>query len=160
MRGWNGDSAIFGLMAKKIHDGRGFDVFFWGQNYMGPLTPALAAAIRRTVLDPAGLGEEGGPISLRLASMSEIAFGICLYFLGLTRLFGRGIARGRRTLDGDRPAVLSPSLGRAERAGDVVRALIGALLPGGRRPDAIASGPGPPGRPLRSSGSSPGSAGG
>ena len=92
VRGWNGDTAIFGLMAKKIHDGKGFDVFFWGQNYMGPLTPALAAAIRRTVLDPAGIGAEGGPISLRLASMSEIAFGICLYFLGLTRLFGLAIA--------------------------------------------------------------------
>jgi hypothetical protein len=92
VRGWNGDSSIFGLMAKKIHDGKGFDVFFWGQNYQGPLTPALAATIRTTVLDPAGIGEEGGPISLRLASMSEIAFGICVYFLGLTRLFGRPIA--------------------------------------------------------------------
>ncbi len=93
VRGWNGDTAIFGLMAKKIHDGKGFDVFFWGQNYMGPLTPALAAAVRKTMLDPAG-SEEGGPISLRLAGMSEIAFGICLYFLGLTRLFGRAIAAG------------------------------------------------------------------
>jgi hypothetical protein len=92
VRGWNGDSAIFGLMAKKIHDGKGFDIFFWGQNYMGPLTPALAAAIRKTTLDPAGIGEEGGPISLRLASMSEIAFGICLYVLGITRLFGTAIA--------------------------------------------------------------------
>ncbi len=91
-RGWNGDSAIFGLMAKKIHDGRGFDVFFWGQNYMGPLTPALAAGIRKAVLDPAGLGEEGGPISLRLASMSELAFGICVFFLGLALLFGRPVA--------------------------------------------------------------------
>ena len=91
-RGWNGDSAIFGLMAKKIHDGRGFDVFFWGQNYMGPLTPALAAGIRKAVLDPAGVGEEGGPISLRLASMGEIAFGICVFFLGLALLFGRPVA--------------------------------------------------------------------
>jgi hypothetical protein len=91
-RGWNGDSAIFGLMAKKIHDGKGFDVFFWGQNYMGPLTPALAALIRKTALDPVGIGAEGGPISLRLASMSEIAFGICFYFLGLARLFGPAIA--------------------------------------------------------------------
>jgi hypothetical protein len=91
-RGWNGDSAIFGLMAKKIHDGKGFDVFFWGQNYMGPLTPALAAGIRRAMLDPAGIGAEGGPIALRLASMSEIAFGICLYVLAFTRLFGRAIA--------------------------------------------------------------------
>ena len=79
-------------MAKKIHDGKGFDVFFWGQNYMGPLTSALAAAIRKTVLDPAGIGAEGGPISLRLAGMSEIAFGVCLYFLALTRLFGWTIA--------------------------------------------------------------------
>jgi len=92
VRGWSGDSAIFGLMAKKIHDGKGFDVFFWGQNYMGSLTPALAALIRTMTLDPAGVGAEGGPISLRLASMSEIAFGICLYFLGLARLFGRPIA--------------------------------------------------------------------
>ncbi len=91
-RGWNGDSGIFGLMSKKIHDGKGFDVFFWGQNYMGPLTPTLAAVIRRTVLDPAGVGAEGGPISLRLACMSEIAFGICLYFLAFARLFGWPIA--------------------------------------------------------------------
>jgi len=91
-RGWNGDSAIFGLMAKKIHDGRGFDVFFWGQNYMGPLTPALAAGIRKAALDPAGVGEEGGPIALRLASMGEIAFGICVFFLGLALLFGRPVA--------------------------------------------------------------------
>lgn len=92
VRGWNGDSAIYGLMAKKIHDGRGFDVFFWGQNYMGPLTPALAAGIRKAVLDPAGIGEEGGPISLRLASMGEIAFGISLFCLGLARLFGWPVA--------------------------------------------------------------------
>ncbi len=91
-RGWNGDSAIFGLMAKKIHDGAGFDVFFWGQNYMGPLTPALAAGIRRVFLDPAGIGVEGGPIALRLASMGEIALGICIYVLAFGPLFGRVIA--------------------------------------------------------------------
>jgi hypothetical protein len=91
-RGWNGDTAILGLMAKKIHDGKGFDVFFWGQNYLGPLTPALAAAIRRLALDPSGLGEESGPISMRLASMGEIGFGLCFFFLGLERLFGRAIA--------------------------------------------------------------------
>jgi hypothetical protein len=79
-------------MAKKIHDGRGFDVFFWGQNYMGPLTPALAAGIRKVVLDPAGVGEEGGPISLRLASMVELAFGIGVFVLALALLFGRPVA--------------------------------------------------------------------
>lgn len=91
-RGWNGDTAIFGLMAKKIRDGRGFDVFYWGQSYMGPLTSAVAAGIRRAILDPAGLGAEGGPIALRLAGMAEVAFGICLYVLGLARLFGPAIA--------------------------------------------------------------------
>ncbi len=92
VRGWNGDSAIFGLMAKKIHDGRGFDIFFWGQNYMGPLTPALAALIRRAALDPLGAGTDAGPISLRLASMCELAVGTCLYVLGLLRLFGWPVA--------------------------------------------------------------------
>jgi hypothetical protein len=92
VRGWNGDISIFGLMAKKIRDGRGVDVYYWGQNYMGPLTPAVAAAIRRTVLDPAGFGADGAPIALRLAGMSQTAFGICFFVLGLTRLFGRTIA--------------------------------------------------------------------
>lgn len=92
VRGWNGDTSIFGLMAKRIHDGKGFDVFFWGQNYMGSLTATFAALIRTAMLDPVGIGEEGGPLSLRLASMSEIALGICFYFLGLVRLFGRPIA--------------------------------------------------------------------
>ena len=91
-RGWNGDSAIFGLMAKKIHDGRGIDVFFWGQTYMGPLTPALAAGIRKAFLDRAGLGDASGPISLRLASMAQIAFGIAVTVLAFTRLFGRTVA--------------------------------------------------------------------
>ena len=150
VRGWNGDTAIFGLMAKKIHDGKGFDVFFWGQNYMGPLTPALAAAIRRTVLDPAGLGAEGGPISLRLASMSEIAFGICLYFLGLTRLFGRTIAAAAGLWMAIGPPFLI-RLSAVPRGPEMSFALgFGALLPGGRRPDPAASLPGPPRRPFHS----------
>ena len=69
-------------------------MFFWGQNYMGPLTPALAAGIRRAFLDPAGVGEAGAPLSLRLAAMAEIAFGIALSFLAFTALFGRAIAVG------------------------------------------------------------------
>jgi hypothetical protein len=92
VRGWTGDTSIFGLMAKKIRDGRGVDVFYWGQNYMGPLTPAVAAGVRKAVLDPAGAGEEGGPISLRLASTAELAFGIGVFCLGLARLFGGTIA--------------------------------------------------------------------
>jgi hypothetical protein len=93
-RGWNGDASIFGLMAKKIHDGEGFDVFYWGQNYMGPLTSALAAGLRRAFLDPAGFGAEAGPIALRLAILVELAVGSAFFVAGLARLFGQTVALG------------------------------------------------------------------
>ena len=90
--GWNSDSAVFGLMAKRIRDGTGFDVFFWGQNYLGPLTSALAALIRRLFLDASGAGAEAGPLSLRLACVAEVSFGTVLSFLAFDRLFGYAAA--------------------------------------------------------------------
>jgi hypothetical protein len=90
--GWNSDSAIFGLMAKRMRDGTGFDVYFWGQNYLGPLTSALAALLRRAFLDPLGLGPEAGPLALRLSSMAQVAFGIAVSFLAIERLFGYAVA--------------------------------------------------------------------
>ena len=90
--GWNSDSAIFGLMAKRMRDGTGFDVYFWGQNYLGPLTSALAALLRRALLDPLGLGPEAGPLALRLSSMAQVAFGISASFLAIERLFGYAVA--------------------------------------------------------------------
>jgi hypothetical protein len=86
-RGWNGDTAIFGLMTNRILSGERFDVFFWGQGYLGPLTSMLAAAIglvRRLL----GLEPPAGPLALRLATMFEVASGALLYSLGLRRLFG------------------------------------------------------------------------
>jgi hypothetical protein len=45
-RGWNSDSAIFGLMAQRLRDDRpDHAFFFWGQTFLGPLTPVLAAGI-------------------------------------------------------------------------------------------------------------------
>ncbi|MBK9061934.1 MAG: hypothetical protein IPL89_01850 [Acidobacteria bacterium] len=90
--GWNSDSAIFGLMAKRMRDGAGFDVYFWGQNYLGPLTSALAALLRGALLDPLGLGPEAGPLALRLSSMVQVAFGIAVSFLAIERLFGYAVA--------------------------------------------------------------------
>ncbi|MFP5246947.1 MAG: hypothetical protein ACLGH0_09655, partial [Thermoanaerobaculia bacterium] len=43
IRGFNSDAAIIALMGKKMFEGRGFDVFFWGQNYVGPLTSMCIA---------------------------------------------------------------------------------------------------------------------
>lgn len=85
--GWNGDTAIRGLMADRIVDGVRFDVFFWGQNYMGPLTSVVAAGIglaRRA----AGLLPIVGPFSVRCAALLEVAAGIVFWTLGVTRLLG------------------------------------------------------------------------
>jgi len=90
--GWNSDSAIFGLMAKRMRDGAGFDVYFWGQNYLGTLTSALAALLRRALLDPLGFGPEAGPLALRLSSLAQVAFGIAVSFLAIDRLFGYAAA--------------------------------------------------------------------
>jgi len=86
-RGWNSDTAIRGLMANRILDGKRFDVFFWGQNYMGPMTSLVAAGvgvIRRT----AGLQPKIGPEGVRLASLIEVALGIVFFAFGLRRIFG------------------------------------------------------------------------
>lgn len=90
--GWNSDSAIFGLIAKRMHDGAGFDVYFWGQNYLGTLTSALAAFLRRALLDPLGSGPGAAPLALRLSSMAQVAFGIAFSFLAIERLFGYAVA--------------------------------------------------------------------
>ncbi|MGE5346286.1 MAG: hypothetical protein ACM3JH_10050 [Acidithiobacillales bacterium] len=91
-RGWNSDSAIFGLMANRMRSGAGFDVFFWGQGYLGTLTSALAALLRAIVLDPLGGGPASGPLALRLSCMLQVAFGIGVSFLAIERLFGYGVA--------------------------------------------------------------------
>lgn len=71
VRGFNSDAAIIALMGKKMLEGRGFDIFFWGQNYVGPLTSMFIAA--------AGAFTGGvGPLALRLGVMAEVFLGILL----------------------------------------------------------------------------------
>jgi len=71
VRGFNSDSAILALMGKKMFDGRGFDLFFWGQNYIGPLTSMFIAA--------AGFATGAAdPLALRLGVMAEVFLGIVL----------------------------------------------------------------------------------
>jgi hypothetical protein len=71
IRGFNSDAAIIGLMGKKMLDGGGFDVFFWGQNYVGPLTSMFIAA--------AGAFTGGvDALALRLGVMTEMFLGIVL----------------------------------------------------------------------------------
>jgi hypothetical protein len=86
LRGFDSDAAIIGLMGRKLLEGRGFDIFFWGQNYLGPLTSMFAAAV--------GAFTGGvGPLALRLGAMTEIFAGIVLMGLGVGRIDRRaGVA--------------------------------------------------------------------
>jgi hypothetical protein len=79
IRGFDSDAAILALMGKKILDGRGFDVFFWGQNYMGPLTSMLTAAWGALlgVVDP---------LALRLGVFVEVLAGTLLIWWGVDRI--------------------------------------------------------------------------
>jgi hypothetical protein len=79
VRGFNSDAAIIALMGKKMLDGRGFDIFFWGQNYVGPLTSMFIA----------GAGALTGgvdPLALRLGTFLEVLAGIVLMGLAVWRL--------------------------------------------------------------------------
>lgn len=87
--GWNSDAAIYGLAARRILERGRIDVFFWGQNYIGPLTSLAAAAvalIRRVAFDPAA-GVDA--LAVRIAAMSETAAGAVFFWLGLRAALGR-----------------------------------------------------------------------
>jgi hypothetical protein len=71
VRGFNSDAAIIALMGKKMLEGRGFDIFFWGQNYIGPLTSMFIAAAG------AAIGTVN-PLALRIGTFIEILLGIFL----------------------------------------------------------------------------------
>ncbi|HVR43098.1 MAG TPA: hypothetical protein VMS56_06580 [Thermoanaerobaculia bacterium] len=79
-QGWHSDAAIFGLMGKRMLEGE-ISLFFWGQNYMGPLTSAIVAAwalLLRPVVDSPTVW----PLALRLATMSAVWGGIALIRAG------------------------------------------------------------------------------
>jgi hypothetical protein len=82
IRGFNSDAAIIGLMGKKMLEGRGFDIFFWGQNYVGSLTSMLTAAW-------GFLLGAADPLALRLAAFSEALVGLLLVGWGVARIDGR-----------------------------------------------------------------------
>jgi hypothetical protein len=86
-RGWNSDAAIFGLAGKRILETGHVPVFFWGQNYLGPLTSIAAAAIG-AVLRSAPHALDVWPLALRLATMAEVLLGIAFYWMGLRMIFG------------------------------------------------------------------------
>lgn len=82
VRGFDSDAAILALMGKKMLEGRGFDIFFWGQNYIGPLTSmfiAAAGAVIGTV----------NPLALRIGTFIEILLGIFLAAWAVGRIDGR-----------------------------------------------------------------------
>jgi hypothetical protein len=87
--GWHSDAAIYGLAARRILEHRRIDVFYWGQNYIGPLTSIAATAvamIRRVAFDPSA-GVDA--LALRIAAMSETAAGALFFWLGLRAALGR-----------------------------------------------------------------------
>ena len=72
VRGFNSDAAIITLMGKKMSDGRGFDLFFWGQNYVGPLSSMFIAA--------AGFLTGGvNALAMRVGVFVEVFLGIAAF---------------------------------------------------------------------------------
>ncbi len=87
--GWHSDAAIYGLAARRILERGHIDVFFWGQNYIGPLTSLAAAAValvRRIAFDPSAGADA---LALRIAAMGETAAGAAFFWLGLRAALGR-----------------------------------------------------------------------
>jgi len=79
VRGFSSDAAVIGLMGKRMLEGRGFDLFFWGQNYVGPLTSifiAGAGAVIGTV----------DPLALRIGTFAETLLGILLAGWAVSRI--------------------------------------------------------------------------
>lgn len=86
-RGWTSDSAIFGLMAQRIRDGDRFPFFFWGQSFLGPQTPALAAGISF-----ARASDRCEPFDVRLAVTLQHGLGLLAWGAGLRLALGPGAA--------------------------------------------------------------------
>ncbi|MEP7132271.1 MAG: hypothetical protein ABI914_03850 [Acidobacteriota bacterium] len=86
-RGWNSDAGVFGLAAREIVERGKIGVFFWGQNYMGPLTSLSGAAV--AIVRHGRGGGSVDPIDLRLGTMAEVALGSLFFWLGLRAALGR-----------------------------------------------------------------------
>jgi hypothetical protein len=67
-RGWSSDTAILGLMGSRMLDAGRFDVYFWDQDYLGPLL-SIVAALLGALFRATGLAPGVGPLALRSASV-------------------------------------------------------------------------------------------
>ncbi len=92
-RGWNSDHAIYGLMAQRIRDGGRLPFFFWGQEYLGPMTPVLTAGISYARRSPTC-----EPFDLRLAAFLQYCMGLLAWGAGLRLLFGSPVSVGAMVL--------------------------------------------------------------
>jgi hypothetical protein len=70
-------------MAQRVRDGDRFPLFFWGQSFLGPLTPVLAAGISY-----ARRSARCEPFDLRLAVHLQHGLGMLAWGAGLLLLFG------------------------------------------------------------------------
>jgi hypothetical protein len=85
--GWNSDAALLGLMARAIREGSDFPIFFWGQFYLGTLTPMVAAAIADLLRT-----DHIGPLILRVATSIQLMIAFGFFWAALRRMFGRNAA--------------------------------------------------------------------
>lgn len=100
MVGFHSDNAIYGLMAQDIQNGH-FPVYFYGQNYMGPLgslTAALVSPILHGLdIKTSVLGNEYGhfqvsPLALSIAASILVWFGALFFFNAFIIVFGPVVA--------------------------------------------------------------------
>jgi hypothetical protein len=85
--GWNSDAALLGLIARTMHDGSDYPIFFWGQFYLGMLTPMVAAGIADLTR-----ADQVGPLILRVAASIQVAIAFLFFWLSFRRIFGRKTA--------------------------------------------------------------------
>jgi hypothetical protein len=100
-RGWNSDHAVFGLMAQRVRETGRIAPFFWGQTFLGPLTPLLAAGV--SLVRDAPRCE---PFDLRLAVFLQHFLGLLAWGAGIRLLFGRPSALATMALLSVGPAYL------------------------------------------------------
>lgn len=86
-RGWNSDHAVFGLMAQRVRETGRVAPYFWGQAFLGPLTPVLAAGL--SLVRDAPRCE---PFDLRLAAFLQHFLGLLAWGAGVRLLLGRTAA--------------------------------------------------------------------
>jgi hypothetical protein len=98
--GLSSDNAVYGLMAQDILTEGKIPIFFYGQNYQGPLTSIIITGIQE-VLNAVGFKQlvpgtasayAIAPISISLASMLMVLGGVLGFSLFARRLYGNRTA--------------------------------------------------------------------